>query len=388
MKIGIIVQRYGMEINGGAELHARWIAEKLQQNHDVTVLTTCALDYQYWKNHYKPGKSVVNDIPVIRFKVKRGRRGHRFIGLQNLVFFDQHSEKEERAWVRENGPFTPALVSYVAAHQNDYDCFIFFSYRYYTTFEGLQRVSSKALLVPTAEEDPAIHLEIVKKFFRLPAGIVYNSYEEKALINNVSHNERVPGDVVGVGINVLQGNAERFREKYGISGPYLLYVGRIDKNKGCDRLFDYMLRYLDRFPSSLQLVLVGGQYMTVPKHEKIVAVGFVSEQDKFDAIAGTPLFIIPSYYESLCMALLEAWALKRPVLVNGLCKVLKGQVQRGNGGLYYQNYSEFEESLEFFRYNADKAEIMGQQGFEYFTENYDWPVIMAKYDKLLALVRS
>jgi hypothetical protein len=40
VKLAIVVQRYGADINGGAELHARYIAEHLAKHVEVEVLTT------------------------------------------------------------------------------------------------------------------------------------------------------------------------------------------------------------------------------------------------------------------------------------------------------------------------------------------------------------
>jgi glycosyltransferase involved in cell wall biosynthesis len=42
-------------------------------------------------------------------------------------------------------------------------------------------------------------------------------------------------------------------------------------------------------------------------------------------LAGSRAFVHPSPYESLSMALLEAWKVGRPALVNGRCDVLRGQ---------------------------------------------------------------
>ena len=49
VKLAVVVQRYGADINGGAELHARYIAERLARHAEVEVLTTCARDYVTWR---------------------------------------------------------------------------------------------------------------------------------------------------------------------------------------------------------------------------------------------------------------------------------------------------------------------------------------------------
>ena len=61
MKLAFVVQRYGHAINGGAELHARYIAERLARHANVEVLTTCAIDYVSWKNELPEGVEPVNN---------------------------------------------------------------------------------------------------------------------------------------------------------------------------------------------------------------------------------------------------------------------------------------------------------------------------------------
>ena len=78
---------------------------------------------------------------------------------------------------------------------------------------------------------------------------------------------------------------------------------------------------------------MGTSILPIPKHPHIRHLGFVSDRDKFDGIAGAEALIMPSYYESLSMVALEAWALGRPVLANGRCDVLRGQVVRSRAGL-------------------------------------------------------
>ena len=42
-KLAFVVQRYGLEVNGGAELLSRQLVEHLQQQYDIEVLTTKAI---------------------------------------------------------------------------------------------------------------------------------------------------------------------------------------------------------------------------------------------------------------------------------------------------------------------------------------------------------
>ena len=155
MKLGLVVQRYGPEVVGGAELHCRWVAEHLALRHQVEVLTTTATDYLTWQNVLAPGVSQVNGVTVRRFPVAAAREAERFDPIANQVCFFEHTDDEERRWMEEHGPVTPALLAYLRAHQDEFGALIFFSYRYWTTYHGLQVAPGKSLLVPTAEHDRA-----------------------------------------------------------------------------------------------------------------------------------------------------------------------------------------------------------------------------------------
>ena len=239
---------------------------------------------------------------------------------------------------------------------------------------------AKAVLVPTAERDPAVALAIFGPTFRGVRAIMYNSHEERAMIHAAAGNQDVPGVVVGVGSEVpARTDAARFRSAYGIRRPFAIYVGRIDENKGCGELFHFFRRYAATFPRGLDLVLVGSAIMPIPDHPRIHHLGFLSDRDKFDAIAASDLLIMPSYFESLSMVALEAWALGRPVLANGRCDVLKGQCIRSAAGLYYERYEEFAETLYALESNGPLHERLGRNGREYFVRHYTWPVIERKY---------
>ena len=380
MKLAVVVQRYGADINGGAELHARYIAERLSHHATVEVLTTCARDYVTWKNELPAGEESVNGIRVRRFPVRRPRDPREFGRRSERVFQHTHSLGDELRWLDSEGPASPALIRGIGAEAPAYDFVLFFSYRYYHAYHGARAVPGKAILVPTAERDPAVAIALFGPLFRGVRAVMYNSYEERALINRISGNQSVPGVVVGIGSDVPERvNPQRARRKFNLRGPFAIYVGRIDENKGCAQLFTYFQRYAREFPRGLSLVLVGSAVMKVPTHPRIRHLGFLGDEDKFDAIAAADVLIMPSQYESLSMVALEAWALGRPVLANGRCDVLRGQCIRSNAGLYYESYDEFVETLYALESNGPMNGVLGRNGREYFKRHYAWPVIERKY---------
>ena len=379
MKVAVAVQRYGADINGGAELHARYIAERLARHAQVEVVTTCARDYVTWRNERTAGVETVNGIPVRRFPVDRERDPRDFGRHSERVFEHQHSIADELAWLESEGPASRGLVDYLAAN-DAFDWVILFSYRYYHAYHAARRLARKAVLVPTAERDPAVALRIFGPVFRSVRGIMYNSHEERAMIEAVSGNGDVPGVVVGVGSEIPETpDPRRFRRTFGIERPFAIYIGRIDENKGCKELFDFYRRYASTFPRGLDLVLIGSAILNVPDHPRIHHLGFVGDEDKFDALAASDLLIMPSYFESLSMVALEAWALGKPVLANGRCDVLKGQCIRSGAGLYYESYAEFAEALYALESNGPLHAKLGRNGREYFQSHYGWPVIERKY---------
>jgi glycosyltransferase involved in cell wall biosynthesis len=389
MKLAVVVQRYGPSINGGAELHARYIAERLSRHATVEVLTTCAVDYVTWRNELPAGDEQVNGIRVRRFKVKHERDPVRFGRLQDRVFGERHSIADELDWLDAEGPTSAALVDYLGRHAADYDFCLFFSYRYYHAYHGVNAAAARAVLVPTAERDAAIGLSIFPPVFRSVRAIMYNSPEERQMIQAVAGNDAVPGVVVGVGSDVpANPQAARFRSKFNVRSPFAVYVGRIDQNKGCEELFAFFTEYLKTAHTRLSLVLIGNSLLEIPQHQRIRHLGFLEDADKFDAMAAADLLIMPSYYESLSMVALEAWALGKPVLANGRCDVLKGQCIRSNAGLYYESGAEFVETLTAIEKHRWLNASLGRNGRQFFRENYDWPVIERKYVDMLTRLQG
>ena len=369
-----------MEINGGAEYHARLIAEKLSKYFEIEVFTSTALDYITWTHHYTNDQELINGIQVNRFKVDRIRDPEKFGQIQNFIFQKEHSVEDELEWLNEEGPYYPRLIDELERREGEFDYFIFFSYRYYHSFFGIKKFGKKSILVPTAEHDEVIYLRLFKTLFRSPGAIMYNSYEERKIINNVSGNEDVPGVVVGIGSEIPDRfYPEDFRKKFDLKEKFYVYIGRLDENKGVPELLKFFTSLMNEKELDISLVLIGKSWIEIPEHPKIKYLGFVSDEDKFNALMGSEFLIIPSQFESLSMVTLEAWALGKPVVANGRTEVLQGQCRRSNAGLWYTDYEEFREVISLMSEDENLRKTLGENGKKFFEDNYSWSVIEGKY---------
>ena len=191
--------------------------------------------------------------------------------------------------------------------------------------------------------------------------------------------------MIGCGIDRPSAADDPRLDSLGIADPFIVYLGRIDPNKGCKTLLEYFSRYAAE-GGAARLVMAGPANMAIPDAPWIRWLGYVDAPVRDALLAGARALVMPSPFESLSMVLLEAWNRSIPVLVNARCAVLRGQVLRGDGGLYYRTAGEFVGALRFLLEHRDIAAQLGRQGFEYVDREYRWPTVMAKIEELLQQV--
>jgi glycosyltransferase involved in cell wall biosynthesis len=387
MKLACVVHRYGVDIAGGSEAHCRHVAEHLAAHHDITILTTCARDHISWRNAYEAGTSTLGPVTVVRFPVARQRSLHRFADASELAFSGMATDAEQEQWFHENGPDAPGLIEHLRTHGGEYDAVLFWAFRYAEVYFGLPLVADRAILVPTAEEDPVIRMSSLERFFSRPAGYVFLTPEEQEL---VERRVRVPKPscVIGSGLDPVSPRPTVDVRSLGVREPFMLYLGRIDPNKGCGDLLQHFMRFKSEYGRDVQLIMAGPASMPLPDHADIRYLGFVEAATRDALLADAALLAMPSRYESLSLVLLEAWNHARPALVNGHCAVLKGQALRANGALYYRNYDEFARCLNVLLDRPELARELGEQGLAYVDREYRWPTVVARIESLLARVSS
>lgn len=386
MKLGFVIPWFGMDIPGGAETFLRGLILHLKEvkGVQIDVLTTCVKEFSSdWnRNYYHPGVENLDGFLVRRFPIRK--RDTSLFDKVNAKLMQGEaplSGKEEQIYFKEMIN-SPALYQYVDRHQDEYSLFVFIPYMFGTTYYGLQIAPQKSVMIPCFHDESYIYLKSWDHVFTKIAGMIFLSEPEKELALRRFDLSKVNTLVMGAGVNTeLIGSPERFRKKYSINEPFVLYAGRKDSGKRVDVLLRYFDAYKKRNQNNLKLVLIGGGMIDIPKDiaADVKDLGFVEVQDKYDAYSAALSLCQPSDHESFSLVIMESWLCKRPVIVNEHCEVTCNFAKTSNGGLYFENYTDFEGVINYYLSHSDITEQMGRNGREYVLDNFAWDVIVKKY---------
>lgn len=436
MKLAFVIQRYGAEVLGGSEQLCRLVAERLADQHEVDVLTTCARDYVTWKNEYPEGTDRVKGVTIRRFASSRTRDLESFNKYSDWIFNNPHTRADEMEWLKQQGPWCPPLIEHLRRHHQQYDVLIFFTYLYATTVQGLEVSPGRSIVVPTAHDEPAIYLEIFKDVFTKAGALCYLTDSERRFVQQQFPDRPLLEELIGVGIDIPQqqpyprvparpeddapiaadeadtegdddapveeapaaddardfpshilSRGSVFRRRHRLHGPFGLYGGRIDPGKGCEELLDYFGGYIGEGGEGT-LVLMGAKLMALPEDPAVRFAGMLSDIERVQALEAATVVVCPSPYESLSLLALEALAVGTPILVNARSEVLVEHCVRSNGGLYYADEDEFIECMKLLFSDARLRAAMGRNGRDYVRKNYRWDVVLGKYERIFARVRN
>lgn len=405
-RIAFVVQRYGVEINGGAELHTRLVVERLAARYDIDVLTSCARHYAPWDHHYPPGPTEVEGVRVIRFPQGQGGEiGRGKMPWQHKLRFalrrllptpvvlptrgDAGYDGFDR--LRQRGPHCPELFEHLGRHSASYGAVVFMTAEYEPAARGVLVWGRRSVLVPLLHDARTMYWPVFGDVLRGAGAIVFNTDAERRLAERLYGIDTRSTRVAGLGIEASRPSpqaCEAVLARHGLAPGYLVYVGRVDVNKGCRELVEAFLDHARRDPSA-RLVLVGQVVMRVPTHPRIHCTGFVSDSDRDALIAGASALVLPSLYESLSMVMLEALLLHTPVIVNGRCEVLAEHVRLSGVGTAYHSRRRLLAALKAASaLPADERRRKGERGAAYVRRHYLWSRVIGLYEEAIEEVSA
>lgn len=392
LKLLVVVQRYGRDVNGGAEQHARWLAEALAAlGHEVHVLTTCAHDYTTWANSYAPGTEDFNGVTIHRQEVAEERDLAEFNAFATTLDWENYSHPRaaEQHWLKLQGPDSPAISNWLNRNGSNFDAVIPFTYLYRTAHQVLAHLHGKIPIVmhATAHHEKEFYLPTIQSLLKRADHFLCSTPEEAKLLNTCGIPERATS-VVGIGVprrsEVIAGQT---LQQMGInSDRFILILGRVDGNKGVLDALDYVDHYRRTTGDEIQLVVAGQNVASLESTKHTIFTGFVSD-DAVTALLGQATCLVqPSPAESFSLVLCESWAQKTPTLATAQSDVLVGQTFRSKGGRTYSDRKEFTQHLSSLLAHAPTPMIDLDAASNYVTEMFDPSVVTERIDHVLQRV--
>ena len=386
-------------MNGGAEHHAREMAHSLAPWHDVTVLTSCAASAEAWDLAFDAGLSDDGPVQVERFVHPPRHEGGRArvpLPLKLRWFFGAWLDLLRRPrvpqprgddwqdgliFLRRQGPTCDGLVDGLRHAPERFDVVVFFTAIFFPTAIGLPARGMRSILVPLLHDEKASHLPLLHRCFAAAADTLYNTHAERRLAHRMFGGSAGAGQVVGT-ICRAQPAAPavlaRVQRQYALAGPYLVYVGRIERGKGCAELLSAW-RAVAKDEPGATLVMVGRGPLRVDGIAGVRATGFVPAQDRDALVQGAVALVMPSRYESLSLVLIEAMALGVPVIANADCEVLADQVAASGAGEGYRGRRALRRALHAALHRPLRArQDMGDAGRR-FAQRYSPEIVQQQW---------
>jgi glycosyltransferase involved in cell wall biosynthesis len=341
---------------------------------------TCAADHVSWRNQFPAGESLDDGVRVRRFPVARERALDRYGEITERAFDASAAEALEEAWFRENGPDAPQLLEYLGQHGAEFDCVLLWAFRYASTYFGVNAVPSGKARVGTCadrRERSGNPIRRDRASVHTAVGFVFLTPEERALVAAHCPAPLAPSCVIGTGL-------ERVSTSRAESEPFLLYLGRVDPNKGCETLLRHYMRWCEQSDARVPLVLAGPANMPIPEHPSIRFLGYVDDARRDALLASASVLVVPSPYESLSIVLLEAWnrGTRRWSMADATSCAARRCAR--TAALYYRTYDEFAHAAETLLRNPETRRQLGQNGLAYVEREYRWPTVMGTLEKFLA----
>jgi len=176
-------------------------------------------------------------------------------------------------------------------------------------------------------------------------------------------------------------------EGYRLAERQVVYVGRLSKEKGVETLLEAAPEIKD---SKILIIGSGPEEARLKaraKHlDNVMFLGEMPRQDALKHVRGSDVLVLPSLAEGLSTVLLEAMALRTPVVatqVGGNTELITHMetgvlVERGDA---YQTA----EAVNMLLDKPQLAKTMAERAYQLIANNYSWPVVLEKYLSIYGL---
>ncbi len=407
MRLAFVIPWYGADISGGAEAECYGLVHALRQSHPelkIEVVTTALKEFAGDWNHnfHREGSQIEDEILVHRFCAEPvNRRLYSKIQpkLARLFVGDLWKNGKRRSplpWLFErfyihNMVQSHSMTRFLRANRDHFDFFVFIPYMFGTTWSGSRAVGGeKSVIIPCLHNERYAYMSIYQKMAQSARALLVHVPAEQRLAMRLYNLPKSKVPILGemVDCSVAFGDSQRFRDKYNIRKPYLLYAGRIVDGKNVPLMVRHYLEFRgnSNHGNDVDLVLIGKGDLSFPSAQfpGVHAVGFVPVADKFDAMRGALAFCQPSTNESFSIVQMESWLQETPVIVNRDCEVTVEHCDGSGGGWIFDGGHSFREIVDGLILNPENRSDRGLLGRKYVLKNYTAAAVTSRFVAIIS----
>lgn len=388
MRLAFVIPRFAPGVLGGAEYHVGQLAGRLlRRGHEVTVLTTCAVDHYTWKNALPPGADLVDGIPVRRYPVTVARDRSLMARLQTaldagLSIPAAHQEE----WVRNTGHSAP-LLDAIADTADRVDALVFAPYLFASTVLGARVRPDRSLIQPLLHDEAYARFACVQAALRGAAGLLWISSGEREVAERLIPG-LPPGRLVGAGIDLPAAplDPEVERHRLGLEGTVVSYAGRREGAKNFPLVAEAVTAANLGWGRQVTLAAMGAGPAVLPPEARpfVRDLGRVDDAVKLGVFAGSTAVVNLSVVESFSYVVMEAWSVGTPVIVHADCEVTCRHCRESGGGLWVRDVEEAVEAMLLLGGDPSLRARLGAAGRRHVERQMSWKATLDRFESAVA----
>jgi len=384
-RIAFVPPRFGRAVLGGSEAVTREAAIGFAgRGWSVEVLTTCAVDHYTWANDLPEGASeedglVVRRFPTVHTPSRAAQKADRLVSAGEMPSLDL-----QVSWLSFRFQ-VPGLFHHLLRYGSQFDAIVFSPYMFWTTAVCLPIVADRAVAMPCLHDEWYARLDVLRPVMSSPGVAWFLSEPEHQLAHRLG--PVTPNHMVtGAGVHVpATYDPQRFRERYALHRPFLLYAGRREPGKGWDWLIDLFADTVQKLSLDLDLVTIGVGPVSPPPEvsERVVDLGFLSAEERDSAFAAATAYVQPSRLESFSRTIMESWLAGTPVLAVADSEVVAWHCERSGGGLLFSGQEDFAQGVRSLCDDPAGTAALAQSGRQYVLDEYSWYAVLDRMEASL-----
>jgi glycosyltransferase involved in cell wall biosynthesis len=280
---------------------------------------------------------------------------------------------------RSSYGYAPRFVPWLKERRAGYDAVVvhgIWQYNSFGVWRALRKTATPYFVFPHGMLDPwfnrTYRLKHLKKLLYWPwaeyrvlrdaAAVLFTAEQERLLARESFRLYRCHEVVVNFGTAAPEVDWQSARKDFDNAFPplrgktFLLFLGRLHEKKGCEELIRAFASWQNACPeaSALHLVMAGPSadesYLAHLKQLAgtlpITFTGMLSGNLKWGAFAASEAFILPSHQENFGIAVVEALACGKPVLISNQVNIWREIVEDGCGYAEADNLGGTQRLLE------------------------------------------